>query len=72
MRWTWWRSNDAGDAYVVYAITWQPNPESTVQPMVGHPYHYVKTSKLAKPVRFAPLMKAYVSDRPNSGASPKP
>lgn len=61
--------HDAGDAYVVYAIVWQPNPESTVQPMIGHPYHYVKTSKLTKPVRFAPLMKAYFSDRPNSGST---
>lgn len=64
--------HDAGDAYVVYAIVWQPNPQSTVQPMVGHPYHYVKTSKLTKPVRFAPLMKAYFSDRPSTGASNAP
>ncbi|MFN3430115.1 MAG: hypothetical protein ACK46X_09185 [Candidatus Sericytochromatia bacterium] len=61
--------HDDSDAYVVYAIVWQPNPEATIQPMVGHPYHYIKTGKLGKPVRFAPLLKAYFSDRPAVGST---
>ena len=52
------------DEFVVYPVKWKPRPESTVEPMMGVPHHFIQTKPLDKPVVFKPVVTGFLDQRP--------